>query len=63
MLDHPGLDQLLHQLRADPFFNGLNEAMLQDFARRVQWREYAVGEVVFLEAKNQQGCTTSRQAG
>jgi CRP/FNR family transcriptional regulator len=55
MPDHPSTDQLLNQLRADPFFEGLSAAMLQDLAGRVQWREYAVGEVVFLEGEESPG--------
>jgi CRP/FNR family transcriptional regulator len=50
---HP--DQLFDQLRANPFFKGLGDETLAHLARSVLWREYAAGEVIFLEGEASPG--------
>jgi CRP/FNR family transcriptional regulator len=48
---HPDLNQLADQLRANPYFRGLDEHTLAELTRAARWREYAAGEVVFLEGE------------
>lgn len=55
MTDHPGGESLLRQLRAIPFFSGLDDHVIRDLARGALWREYAAGEVVFLEGEPARG--------
>ncbi len=49
MLPLPERRGLVAQLRANPFFRGLDEPTLNDLARDAVWREHAAGEVIFLE--------------
>lgn len=51
MTDHPGGESLVRQLRAIPLFSGLDDQVVRDLARGAVWREYAAGEVVFLEGE------------
>lgn len=55
MTDHPGSEALVQQLRAIPFFSGLDEGVIRELARGALWREYAAGEVVFLEGEPSRG--------
>lgn len=55
MSQRPGLDQLLEQLRANPFFKGLDDSILTDLARGARWQQHAAGEVVFLEGEASPG--------
>lgn len=48
-------EKLLDQLRAIPFFTGLNETILQELAQGAVWRDYDSGEVVFLEGDRPYG--------
>lgn len=48
-------DRLLEQLRALAYFKGLDEETLSELARGAVWREYAAGEVVFLEGEASPG--------
>jgi CRP/FNR family transcriptional regulator len=43
--------QLLAQLRANAFFTGLPDEMLNELAQAATWREHPTGEVVFLESE------------
>ncbi len=45
------MSELIEHLRAMAFFKGLDEAALAELARHALWREYAAGEVVFLEGE------------
>lgn len=51
MPDQPNFTRLTEQLRASPFFQGLDDRVLTDLARAAVWREHAAGEVVFLEGE------------
>jgi CRP/FNR family transcriptional regulator len=42
---------LLEQLRREPLFTGLDEAALRKLVQSAVWRQYAAGEVVFLEGE------------
>ena len=55
MPDRPDLAHLIAQLRANPFFKGLDDRTLTDLARAAVWREHAAGEVVFLEGEASPG--------
>lgn len=55
MPDHPDRTHLVAQLRAIPFFKGLDDATLDELARDALWREYAPGEIVFLEGDTSPG--------
>lgn len=55
MPEQPEPTQLLAQLRALPFFKGLDEAMLHELARGAVWRTFAPGAVVFLEGEASPG--------
>lgn len=55
MTDHPGDESLVQQLRAIPFFSGLDDRVIRELARGAVWREYAAGEVVFLEGEPSRG--------
>lgn len=55
MTDHPGGEPLVRQLRAIPFFRGLDDRVIRDLARGALWREYSAGEVVFLEGERSGG--------
>lgn len=47
----PDLSQLIAQLRGNPYFQGLDQTMLDALARAARWGDYAAGEVVFLEGE------------
>lgn len=51
MPDRPNSAHLTDHLRASPFFQGLVDQSLSDLVREAAWREYAAGEVVFLEGE------------
>lgn len=51
MPDRPDLTELIEQLRANPYFKGLGDPLLNRLAREAGWRHYAAGEVVFLEGE------------
>lgn len=55
MGDNPGSSSLIQQLQAIPFFRGLDEQALGELAHGAIWREYAAGEVVFLEGELPRG--------
>lgn len=55
MTDHPGGQSLLKQLRAIPFFSGLDDQVIGELARGAIWRHYSAGEVVFLEGELSDG--------
>ncbi len=55
MPDRPNPDRLIEQLRALPFFKGLDDQTLGSLARSAVWRDYAAGEVVFLEGETSTG--------
>ena len=55
MTDHPGGESLVRQLRAIPFFSGLDDQVIHDLARDALWREYSAGEVIFLEGEQSRG--------
>lgn len=54
-MSHPGSKSLVKRLRAVPFFKGLAEDVIHELAQGAIWREYAAGEVVFLEGEHPQG--------
>ncbi|MCB0233425.1 MAG: Crp/Fnr family transcriptional regulator [Anaerolineae bacterium] len=49
------MSSLIAQLRTVAFFAGLKGEVLDDLARHALWREYAPGEVVFLEGEPASG--------
>ena len=49
------LSTLIEQLRSVTFLGGLDDSLLTDLARHTIWREYAAGEVVFLEGETAAG--------
>lgn len=49
MLLRPNLDELVEQLGAIAYFKGLERQTLWELARGATWREYAAGQVLFLE--------------
>ncbi len=51
MSQNPGSESLVKRLRAVPFFKGLDDRVIQELAQDAIWREYAAGEVVFLEGE------------
>lgn len=54
-MSHPGSKSLVKRLRAVPFFKGLDDHVIHELAQGAIWREYAAGEVVFLEGEHPQG--------
>lgn len=52
---HPDLAHLIAQLRANPYFKGIDEVTLNDLARAASWREYEAGEIVFMEGEESPG--------
>lgn len=55
MPTHPDSENLIEHLRSNSFFKGLDESTLHDLAQAAAWREYAAGEVVFLEGERSPG--------
>lgn len=55
MTDHPGGESLVQQLRSIPFFAGVGDDVLRELGQGAIWREYAAGEVVFLEGELPRG--------
>ncbi|HEX6386687.1 MAG TPA: cyclic nucleotide-binding domain-containing protein [Anaerolineae bacterium] len=55
MTERPGSESLVQQLRAIPFFSGLDDEVLRELARGAIWCEYSTGEVVFLEGERSHG--------
>lgn len=55
MPDHRNPIHLIEQLRALPLFMELDEQTLASLARGAVWRDYAAGEVVFLEGQASSG--------
>lgn len=55
MADHTDSRSLVERLRANPFFSGLDDRVLAEVAQAAVWREYAAGEVVFLEGEPSPG--------
>lgn len=55
MAANAALSTLIEQLRVVAFFGGLDDSILTDLARHTIWREYAAGEVVFLEGETASG--------
>ncbi len=51
MGERPEPAELLDQLRTNVFLRGLDEATLRALAAEAGWREYAAGEVIFLEGE------------
>lgn len=51
MAADPSSDPLSAQLQAIPLFQGLDQATCTDLARRMTQREYAEGEIIFLEGE------------
>ena len=51
MSDRPNAVHLIQQLHASPFFTGLDDEALAGLVREAVWRNYAAGEVVFLEGE------------
>lgn len=46
---------LRERLRSIPFFNALDDSAIREVARVAIWREYATGEIVFLEGEPSPG--------
>ena len=55
MPDRSQVDHFVQQLRTIPFFEGLDEASLQELARGAGRREYQANEMVVLEGEAQPG--------
>ena len=55
MSRRPDSSALIEHLRTEPLFNGVSSAALQQLAQSAVWREYAAGEVVFLEGETAPG--------
>jgi CRP/FNR family transcriptional regulator len=51
MNDRPDSELLVQHLHALPFFSGLDAHVIRHLAQGAIWREYAAGEVVFLEGE------------
>lgn len=51
----PDRAQLIDRLRAVPFFDSLDEALLAALAQTARRRQYGTGEVIVLEGEAQQG--------
>jgi CRP/FNR family transcriptional regulator len=49
------LSTLIEKLHTASFLAGLHDSLLTDLARQALWREYAAGEVVFLEGETSSG--------
>ena len=49
------LASLIEQLRKVVFLTGLDDSVLAALARDALWRDYAAGEVVFLEGETSPG--------
>lgn len=49
MANLPNRDVLIEQLGTLPYFKGLDAQTLLDLARGAVWREYAAGQVIFVE--------------
>ncbi len=61
MTANASLAALIEQLGAVSFFRGLDAAILANLARTALWREYAAGEVLFLEGETTTGLYVVRQ--
>ena len=55
MSEHSDGESLVERLRAIPFFSELDDRVIREVAQRAVWREYAAGEVVFLEGERAPG--------
>ena len=55
MAANAALLTLIEQLRVVVFLDGLDDSILTDLARHAIWREYAAGEIVFLEGEMSSG--------
>jgi CRP/FNR family transcriptional regulator len=55
MTHQPGLTSLIEQLRSIAFLKRLDQPTLDALAHGALWREYAVGEVVFVEGESSSG--------
>lgn len=55
MGNHPDTESLVRRLRTIPFFVGLDDQTIRELAQGAVWREYAAGEVVFLEGEPAKG--------
>ena len=55
MSDHPGRTSLIEQLRSTAFLKRLDQPTLDALAQGAVWREYAAGEVVFIEGESSSG--------
>lgn len=55
MPPRPNPEALLTQLRAIAFFKDLATEVLTELARSAVWREYAAGEIIFLEGEAAEG--------
>ena len=54
-MPNPRVSSLLQQLRAIAFLKTLDQPTLESLARDALWREYAAGEVVFVEGESSSG--------
>ena len=54
-MSNPRVPALLQQLRAIAFLKTLDQPTLESLARDALWREYATGEVVFVEGESSSG--------
>ncbi len=55
MTDHPSRTSLIGQLRSITFLKRLDQPTLDALAQGALWREYAAGEVVFVEGESSSG--------
>jgi CRP/FNR family transcriptional regulator len=55
MPNRPSPVALIERLLAEPLFKGLDPAALRQLAESAAWRQYAAGEVVFLEGETAPG--------
>lgn len=55
MQRRPDSHSLAEQFRNLPYFSGLGDPALDELARSAVWREYAAGEVIFLEGEASPG--------
>lgn len=55
MPSRPNPAALIERLLAEPLFSGVDPAALRQLAESATWRQYAAGEVVFLEGETAPG--------
>jgi CRP/FNR family transcriptional regulator len=54
-MPRPKTDELLNHLRQISYFKGLDDATLLELARDAVWKDYAGGEIIFLEGEPSSG--------